>query len=414
MNAEIINVGSELLLGQIVNTNAAFLGQELAKLGVNVFFHTSVGDNENRLYDSIITAKKRANFLILTGGLGPTKDDLTKETVAKVVGKKLVYDKESLCRIEAFFANAKRPMTENNKKQALVIEGSTVFINEHGLAAGMAFVHEQITYMLLPGPPKELVPMMLTSGNEYIVGHRNRKEEIRSRVLRFFGIGESRLEQDLIDLIEQQTNPTIAPLANDGEVTLRLTVKHQDPICATKLLDNLEEQIQTRVGEFFYGYDNTSLFHELLKILLAQGKTISAAESLTGGMFSEQVASISGASNSFLGGIVSYATELKSKLLQVTTATLTKHGAVSSPCAIEMAEKVREICNSTIGISFTGVAGPSEQEGKKVGTVFIAIAKENENTTVYELNLGGTRQQIRERAAKFGCYYLLKELKRWS
>ncbi|WP_216827922.1 competence/damage-inducible protein A [Alkalihalobacterium elongatum] len=410
MNSEIIAVGSELLLGQIANTNGQFLSQQLAPLGINVYYHTVVGDNKLRLQEAVIQAKKRANLIIITGGLGPTKDDLTKEAVAELLDRKLVYDEPSLKQIELYFQNSKRPMTENNKKQALVIEGSSVLNNDHGMAPGMAIFEEGTHFMLLPGPPKELKPMFTAYGENYLLDNLNEKSIIESRVLRFFGIGEAKLEEVLIDLIEAQSNPTIAPLAADGEVTLRLTVKHDDKKQAIFLLDELEAKINARVGKYLYGYDDTSLMQELVKRLLSKNYKIASAESLTGGMFSQQLTDYSGISEAFSSGIVTYSTEMKEKLLSVSKNTLAEYGAVSNECAIEMALGVKRICEADIGISFTGVAGPNHHEGKDVGTVYIGVALPNGRSKSFELNLSGTRGQIRERSVKYGCYYLLKEL----
>lgn len=411
MNAEIIAVGSELLLGQIANTNAQFLSKQLAEIGVNVFYHTVVGDNAERLKKTIEVAQKRADLIIFTGGLGPTKDDLTKETIAAMLGKQLVIHQEALDSIEEYFRKTNRVMTPNNRKQALVLEESTILFNHHGMAPGMALKIGDIHYMLLPGPPKEMQPMFQTFGRDYITQQLGKVERIESRVLRFFGIGESQLETEIEDLLDRQTNPTIAPLAGDGEVTLRLTAKHSSKEEAISMLDEVEHQIQERVHEFFYGYEETTLYEEVLNLLKEKGLTIASAESLTGGLFSERLVSISGAGDIIQGGIVSYQNEVKQHVVGVSADTLQNHGAVSQQCAKEMAENVRQLCRSNIGISFTGVAGPKVQEGKEVGTVFMGIAIDNRPTEVYHLQLSGGRQSIRTRAVKYGCHYLLRLLK---
>ncbi|WP_078554566.1 competence/damage-inducible protein A [Bacillus alkalicellulosilyticus] len=411
MKAEIIAVGSELLLGQITNTNATYISKQLANIGIDIYYHTVVGDNDVRLKDAIEVAKGRSDLLIFTGGLGPTKDDVTKETVAQIVEQPLVYDPASLQAIEEFFTSRNKTMTENNKKQALVIKGSTVLANECGLAPGMAVVKDGIYYLLFPGPPKELQPMFENAGKPYLTSNLPDLVPLESRVLRFFGIGESRLETELMDIIEAQSNPTIAPLAGEGEVTLRLTVKHIEPDVRKQMLDEVEKKIVERVGEFLYGYDDTSLLEEVIDTLLKQNMTISTAESLTGGMFSEQLTNLPGASSFFKGAIVCYATKVKETLLGVSSETLQQFGAVSKETAIEMARQIKQLCDSNIGISFTGVAGPDPQEDKPVGTVFIAIAT-NTKEVVHELHITGSRQQIRERTIKNGCYYLVKELKK--
>ncbi|WP_078546993.1 competence/damage-inducible protein A [Litchfieldia alkalitelluris] len=410
MNAEIIAVGSELLLGQIVNSNAQFLSKQLAEIGVNVYYHTVVGDNPHRLTEVIKVAQSRSNLIVFTGGLGPTKDDLTKETIAKLLNRKLVSDSYALESIEQYFARVNRMMTENNKKQALVLEGSTILQNDHGMAPGMALEIEEITYMLFPGPPKELNPMFLSYGKSFLLNQLGFVEQIESRVLRFFGIGESQLETDLVDLIDQQTNPTIAPLAADGEVTLRLTAKHQSSEQSKKLLDDIEAKITERVGPYLYGYGNSSLVVEAISKLKENDLKVASAESLTGGLFSEMLTNEAGASKVFSGTVVCYSNEVKRNVLQVNQDILLKEGSVSESCAKALAENVQRLMGADIGISFTGVAGPEELEGKSVGTVYIGLAIKNKPTKVISLKLAGTRSGIRTRAVKYGFFQILKEL----
>ncbi|MED3724936.1 competence/damage-inducible protein A [Priestia filamentosa] len=409
MNAEIIGVGSELLLGQIANTNAQFLSKQLASLGVNVYYHTVVGDNPKRLETAIEAAKERADLLIFTGGLGPTKDDLTKETVAKSLGRSLVSHEESLASIKDYFVKTKRVMTPNNEKQALVVEGSDVLLNDHGMAPGMYIEADGKTYIMLPGPPKEMKPMFENYAKPHILDRLGVKDQIISRVLRFFAIGESQLETEIEDLLEAQSNPTIAPLAGDGEVTLRLTAKHETEEGALALLKEIEDKIQERVGEYFYGYDQTTLFSEALKKLGEKNWTLASAESLTGGLFSERMTSISGSGEHMRGSIVTYHDNIKEHVLGVDTDVLQKHGAISEQCARQMAEKIKEKFNTSVGISFTGVAGPNTAEGHPVGHVFVGLAIEGKETVVHELNLQGTREGIRKRTVNYGAYYLLKE-----
>lgn len=412
MNAEIIAVGSELLLGQIANTNAQYISKHLAELGVNVYYHTVVGDNSVRLEEAIKIAESRSNLVIFTGGLGPTKDDLTKETIAKHLGRELVFDEQALLSIEQYFIRSKRQMTENNKKQALVLEGCHVLANDHGMAPGMFVEVNNRYYMLLPGPPKEMQPMFLTYGFQELQKKLTNKEVILSRVLRFFGIGESLLETEIEDLIDGQSNPTIAPLAGDGEVTLRITCKHDSLEKAKVLIDETEEKIFSRVGQHFYGYDDTTLMEEVSKKLTEKKLTIAAAESLTGGMFQQEVTSIAGAGNIYNGGIVCYTNEVKQNILKVKEETIETDGVVSERCAKELAENVSKLLNSDIGISFTGVAGPTELEGKPVGTVYIGIAIKGKPTIVETLLLGGARAANRVRSVKYGLYFLLKALEK--
>ncbi|MFF2854234.1 competence/damage-inducible protein A [Peribacillus sp. NPDC058002] len=410
MDAEIIAVGSELLLGQINNTNGRFLSQQFAEMGINVFYHTVVGDNDRRLQQAIEIAESRANLIVFTGGLGPTKDDLTKETIARHIGKKLVFNDEALQSIEAYFQKRERPMTENNKKQALVLEGSEVLANDHGMAPGMVLSKSGITYMLLPGPPSEMEPMFLSYGYEKIMNKLEKHERIDSKVLRFYGIGEAELETVIEDLLVNQTNPTIAPLAAEGEVTLRITAKDSSKEKCEELILEAEKEILSRVGKFHYGSDNTSLIKELVKELTIRKLSIAAAESLTGGMFQEQLTTIPGAGKVFKGGIVCYTNDAKANVLGVSDDTISEYGVVSGECAMEMASNVRNKLDADVGISFTGVAGPDEQEGKPVGTVFIGISYRDGNTHFRELNLSGSRAQNRIRSVKYGCHYLLRDL----
>ncbi|WP_226087388.1 competence/damage-inducible protein A [Mesobacillus sp. S13] len=410
MNAEIIAVGSELLLGQIVNTNARFLSRQLADLGINVYYHTVVGDNPDRLKDAMEIAQERAELIIFTGGLGPTKDDLTKDTIAGQLGKQLVLDEEAMKSIELYFEKTNRVMTENNRKQALVIEGCAVLKNDNGMAPGMFLVAGENKYMLLPGPPSEMEPMFLKYGQNAIAGLSGNQAKIESRVLRFFGIGEAALESEIEDLIDQQSNPTIAPLAGDGEVTLRLTARDDANGTAQALIDQVEAAIMERVGEHFYGYNETSLMIELSKLLKNENLTISAAESLTGGMFQQELSSISGASSLFHGGIVCYSNQAKIELVKVMPETIEKHGAVSSECAAELAANIASITHSDIGISFTGVAGPDSLEGHPAGTVFIGIHIKGMPVHVEKLSLSGARSAIRKRSVKFGCQIIINRL----
>ncbi|RYM07125.1 competence/damage-inducible protein A [Sporolactobacillus sp. THM7-7] len=409
MNAEIIAVGSELLLGQIANTNARFISEQLAFIGVNVYFHTVCGDNEGRLLDAIRHAESRADLLIFTGGLGPTKDDLTKETVAEVLGRKLVTDQEAMNSIAAYFRTTGRKMTDNNRKQALVIEGSRVLPNRYGMAPGMITEQDGRVYLLMPGVPSEMEPMFL----DFIRYYQSRygAAHIQSRVLRFFGIGESQLETDIIDLIESQSNPTIAPLAKEGEVTLRLTAKHEHKDKAAAMLDQMEGKIKKRVGRYLYGYGEETLPEVVFRLLQTKKKTVAFAESLTGGMASDWLTSFAGASTVLKGGIVCYTNEVKEQVLHVSGEVLQQEGAVSRRCAEEMARSVRKMCASDIGVGFTGVAGPDKSEGKDVGTVYIGLSDANE-TAAFLFHFTGQRQKIRIRSVKTGYDLVRRRLLR--
>lgn len=410
MKAEIIGVGTELLLGQIANTNAQFLSEQLAEIGVNVFFHTAVGDNPDRLLSVIRQAEQRADLLIFTGGLGPTKDDLTKETVASHLGRGMVTDELSWQKIREYYKKTEKTMSANNEKQAHIIEGAKVLPNEHGMAPGMLIEQGSRFYMLLPGPPSEMKPMFHHYGRPAIMDGMEEVECIESRVLRFFNIGESQIAEELDDIIEKQSNPTVAPLAGDGEVTVRVTARSRTKDQAVQMLDETEKEILDKVGTFFYGYGDTTLMAELLKELEARQLTITAAESLTGGLFQSEMTSVVGVSTMLLGGIVVYSNQSKVKLCKVKPKTLENHGAVSKECAKELAENVRESLDADIGISFTGAAGPDSLEGHPAGTVWIGIAYRNEVKAIL-VKLAGTRNGNRRRAVKMGCYYLLKDIR---
>lgn len=412
MKAEIIGVGTELLLGQIANTNAQYLSEQLAEIGVNVYYHTVVGDNPVRLTDAIKHAETRADLLIFTGGLGPTKDDLTKEIIAEHLEREMVTDHPSWEKIQDYFEKTGRYMTANNEKQAHVIKGAKVLPNEHGMAPGMFLEEGSHFYMLLPGPPHEMKPMFRNYGRREILDQLDKVECIESRVLRFFNIGEAEIAERLSDIIDAQTNPTVAPLAGDGEVTLRLTARSDNEEKAIAMLDDVEKKIQEKAGEYFYGYENTSLMAELLKLLEDRELTIAAAESLTGGLFQSEMTSVVGVSTMLLGGIVCYSNEAKIKLCDVKPETLEKHGAVSEQCAIELAENVRLSLDADIGISFTGAAGPDSLEGHPAGTVWIGMSFRDGESKAVLVKLAGTRNGNRRRSVKQGCYYLLKELQK--
>ncbi|MDG5470358.1 competence/damage-inducible protein A [Jeotgalibacillus sp. ET6] len=409
MNAEIIAVGSELLLGQIANTNAQFISNQLAEAGVDVYRHSVIGDNQSRLLEEISAAEDRADLIILTGGLGPTKDDLTKETVALHLGRKLVMHEESLFYIESYFKNANREMTENNQKQALVVEGSNVLMNHHGMAPGMMIHSERSVFVLLPGPPREMKPMFQSSVIPELL-KLGEVKPMKSRVLRYFGIGEAELETKIDHLINKQINPTIAPLASDGEVTLRITAKHSQITEAEKMLDEAEAEINSIVGQFMYGRNNETLLQKACQLLSSFKLTIASAESLTAGLFSSQVGSQPGASSILKGGIVSYSNDVKVNLARVSEKTLSEEGAVSEACAIEMAEGAKRQLNADIGISFTGSAGPDSLEGSPPGTVWIGIAFKDQPVQAVQLKLQGDRNYIRLRAVKYGLFYIIQLL----
>ena len=410
MNAEIIAVGSELLLGQITNTNATYISSQLSELGINVFYHTVIGDNPTRLKQAIEIAEKRADLIIFSGGLGPTKDDLTKETIAKHIGVPLVFDETALEHIERYFEKRDMVMTANNRKQALILEGSEVLANYNGMAPGMLIAHERHTYILLPGPPKELQPMFQYEAKPKLAALLNEDSIIISHVMRFYGIGEAALEDTLQDLLDAQTNPTIAPLATDGEVTLRITAKATTTEQAEQLIEAEVTKIQARVGHYQYGVNDDSLASKLVDVLRANKLTISAAESLTAGLFQAELAEISGVSEVLVGGFVTYTAEAKVKQLGIAPELIETYGVVSEECAIAMAQGTQRRMGTSIGVGLTGAAGPTSHDGQPVGAVWIAFTIGNKTYTKH-LQLSGMRNTNRIRATKFAYYYIIRELR---
>ena len=411
MNAEIIAVGSELLLGQITNTNAQFLSKQLSELGINVYYHTVVGDNASRLKEAIEMAESRADMIIFTGGLGPTKDDLTKHTIATHLKKELTYNEDALIVIQEFFEKVKRPMTDNNRQQALVLEGCKVLTNRQGLAPGMYIESDTHTYLLFPGPPKELQPMFLMEARPLLVEKIQGDAKIVSHMLRFYGIGEAELETKVQHLLDAQTNPTLAPLASDGEVAIRITTKASTEEEAWSLIKAKKEEVLAIVGEYCYGVDDESLQSQLVHYLKEQGLTISAAESLTAGLFMSELAEISGASAVLQGGVVTYSNEAKVEQLGIDAELIRTHGVVSKEVAEQMAERVRAKFNTSIGIGLTGVAGPGDQDGIPAGTVWVGFSMEGKAVESKLLRLHGSRNTNRIRTVKYACSHILKYVK---
>ncbi|MGM0156184.1 competence/damage-inducible protein CinA [Enterococcus sp. AZ191] len=413
MKSEIIAVGTELLLGQVVNTNATFLSEQLADLGIDVYYQTVVGDNPTRLEELIQLAETRSELIILCGGLGPTEDDLTKEVTAKHLGRELIQNTEGYKKLLTFFETTKRKMTENNLQQSQIIEGGIPLPNRTGLALGTFFQTEDHVYILLPGPPSELKPMFIEQARPLLEEKFPSEEKLISKVLRFYGIGESRLVTELKDLIETQINPTIAPYAKPNEVTLRLTVKTKDGHAGNQALLSLEERIQERVGEYFYGYgDDNSLPKVVVDLLKERNQTITAAESLTAGAFQAALGDIPGVSAVFPGGFTTYSLETKANFLTIDRHFLEKYGTVSQECAEQMALQAIKLAGTDYGISFTGVAGPDELEGQPVGTVWIALAYGDEAVISQKYRFTRDRAAIRHSAVMQGFDLLRRQVLR--
>lgn len=372
-SAEILCVGTELLLGDIINTNASFMAQRLAELGIPVYRQAVVGDNPARLREALAEAYSRTDTVFLSGGLGPTGDDLTKETVAEFFGLSMYLDERSLARIRKYFDDIHRPMPESNKKQALIPEGAVIFDNDWGTAPAMAVECGERAAILLPGPPVELVPLW----NERVAPYLQRRtgSVILSKNLFILNMGESAVEEKLKELT-YSPNPTVATYAKDGEVRVRVSARAADNAAAGALCDEMIARIRaTEVGAFIYGVDVDSAENALVSLLRARGMTLAVAESCTGGLLAKRVTDLAGCSDVFLGGCVTYANEAKMKLLGVRAETLEAYGAVSEQTAREMARGVRLALGASMGLATTGIAGPGGGTPEKpVGTVYVAIS----------------------------------------
>ena len=394
---EILSVGTELLLGSIANTDAQMLSQGLSALGLNVFWHTVVGDNPQRAREAVELARSRADIIITTGGLGPTCDDLTKNVLAEAFGKKLVYHQESLERIKDYARVTGRPLTENNFQQALVPEGSTVLVNDWGSAPGCAFEADGVHVIMLPGPPSECRPMFHHRAVPYLQALS--EGVIASHTLKLFGIGESAMEAQLRDEMNAMSNPTLAPYAKEGECELRVTAKAPTQEEAQALLLPKVEELKARFGALVYGVDVPSLEYVVLEELKARGLTLGAAESCTGGMIASKIVNVAGASEVFNQGFVTYSNKAKRKMVGVGKNTLKKYGAVSEPTAREMAAGGAEEADAEAAVAVTGIAGPDGgTDEKPVGLVYIACCL-NGDVTVEECHFHGSRTEIREQSA---------------
>ena len=396
-SAEILCIGTEILMGDIINTNAAYIAKELAGLGINVYHQSVVGDNPQRLKESLALAFSRADIVITTGGLGPTYDDLSKETIAAYFNRKLVMDEESLHAIECHFLRLNRVMTDNNKKQAMMPEGCVIFANHNGTAPGCAIEGEGEqqgkTAIMLPGPPREMKPMFEQGVKPFLL--KDSDTRLVSHTMHFFGIGESMLESILHELMEESTNPTVAPYAKTGEVQLRVTARVKQGEDAEALLQPMMEQIKEKVGEFLYGIDVGDLQTAAVWALKEKNLHVAVAESCTGGYVAKRITDVSGASDVFECGICSYSNRIKHQILGVKQETLDTFGAISEETVREMAEGVRRISGAEIGVSVTGNAGPQASEGKGVGLVYIGVDSDHFKK-VFMLHVNRKDQDARE------------------
>ncbi len=412
MKAELVFVGTELLLGQILNTNAQYISRRLADLGVDNYYQTVVGDNWERLAEVLRQALGRADLVITSGGLGPTLDDITKEVAAEVLGIPLELHQPSLEHVEGFFRRRGREMTENNRKQALMPKGARVLPNPPGTAPGMIAERDGKAIAVLPGPPNEMQPMFESGVVPYILEKTGaRPVTLVTKTLRFSGIGESALESKLRDLMEKQIDPTVAPYAKLGEVHLRLATKAATREEGLRRLEPLEAEIKARAGRYLYGYDEEPLEGAVGRLLREKGQTLAVAESCSGGILAKRLTDLPGSSDYFLLGAVTYANEAKQALLGVTEEMLSEHGAVSEPVARAMAEGVRRMSGSDWSLSVTGIAGPGGgTPTKPVGTVWFGLSGPD-GTKAWTEQLWGSRDDIRRRSAQVALTRLWQRLR---
>lgn len=408
MKAEIIAVGTEILLGDIINSNAQYLAQELAALGIDMYYQQVVGDNENRILHAFDEAYSRSDIIITTGGLGPTDDDLTKEVAAKYFNKELLPDEESIEKIKKYFKFRQRKMTENNLKQGLIPEGAIVINNNNGTAPGVIIEENNKIMIILPGPPREMKPMFEETVRPYL--QEKSDSVLVSKMIKILGIGESAVAEDVKDLMDAQTNPTIAPYAKEVGVMLRVTAKAESEEGALRLITPVEEEIKKRLGDNVYATEDISIEDVVAKLLISKKLTISTAESCTGGMIARTLINYPGISEVFLEGAVTYSNEAKHKRLGVKNETLDKYGAVSEETAREMAIGIANTAGTDVSIVTTGIAGPDGgTEEKPVGLVYIGVYVKGQ-VTVQKHIFNGNRSRIRLQATITGLDMLRRIL----
>lgn len=412
MKAEIISIGTEILLGEIVNTNSQYIAKELADLGIDTYYQSVIGDNENRLSEAYEKAFKRSDLIITTGGLGPTKDDLTKEVAAKVLNRELILHKESLKNIEKRFSRRGLKVNEGNRKQAFFPEEAIILDNPNGTAPACIIEEEGKKLILLPGPPREMIPLFEKEVIPYLKKFQDKVFVFK--VLNISGIGEGHMEEEIIDIINNQTNPTVAPYAKSHALTLRIAASGPTKEDAEKLIIPVENQIRNRLGDNIYGEGNTTLENTVGEMLIKNKLTIATAESCTGGLLSGRLINYAGISSSFIEGVVTYSNQSKKKLLDVKHETLEKHGAVSEEVAKEMAEGIAKLANTDIGISITGIAGPKgDTKDKPVGLVYIGLYLKGK-IKVKKINLNGNRNRIRNMITTYALDFLRRELNKYN
>ncbi|SES92139.1 competence/damage-inducible protein A [[Clostridium] polysaccharolyticum] len=399
MEAEIINVGTELLMGNVVNTNGAYLARECSKLGIGVYYHTVIGDNEKRVKQAVMTARERASLIFLTGGLGPTQDDMTKEAVAGVFQRKLVEDPKVKEEISQLFERmGKKKIPENNWKQAKVLEGAIILHNENGTAPGFILEEGKTTVILLPGPPRELYPMFENKVIPYLSARQD--SVLYTKMVKICGVGESKVEEQIKDLIREQSNPAIATYAKTSEVHIRVTAKGKDETEAKKLVKPVVKELKKRFGNGIYTTDETvNLEESVVNLLRKHELTMVTAESCTGGMIASMIVNVPGASSVLKESFVTYSNRAKRKYLDVSKSTLKKYTEYSEKCAKEMARGAALVNDCDVSVAVTGIAGPDGgTEEKPVGLVYVSCYAKGK-VIVEEHHFQGTRLMIREQSA---------------
>lgn len=414
MKAEIIAVGTELLMGYIVNTNASDIAQELLDIGIGTYYQSVVGDNAERINEALEIASKRSDIIILSGGLGPTEDDITKIVLADFLNEEIHYDEKQLDILETYFKNQGRFMTPNNKRQAMAITNGKVIANDVGLATGTIYTkvdnNRTQYFVVIPGPPYEMNHMLKNHVKPFLVNANSEYGVIKSCYINFYGIGESAVATELDDLIQSQTNPTIAIYAKPKRVTVRLTASSDSESETELLLESLATEIRSRLSDNYIGDGEDQSFEKYIVDQLIEKKlNLSVAESLTGGLVMEKLTEVPGASKVIKGGFVTYQTEQKEDLLKVPHELIESNTVVSAQVAQSMAENTLKLTTSDIAISLTGVAGPGPSQGHPAGEVFIALAAKNHPTYVRQLNISNKPRQVVREIAKYEVLGLVDE-----
>ena len=408
MIVEIISIGTELILGDVVDTNVAYVAQKLTANGFNIHYMTTVGDNQDRMVDAFKRASQRADLIITTGGLGPTDDDLTREAIAAASGSTLREEVKLLKHLKNYFNHRNYTMTDNNRKQVLLPEGAKAINNRFGTAPGILLEKEGYTIIAMPGVPREMKYMLEDEVMPYL--KKINKDVIKSKILNFFSIGESSLEMQLKDLLDRQISPTLALLAGTGEVKIRITAKAGSEARAEIMLKQAEEKIRERVDQYIYSTDDRDLAYVVGKLLTKKALTLAVAESCTGGLIGNRITDIPGRSAYFVGGVITYSNQAKMNQLGVKNLTLEKYGAVSRESVAEMAEGVRKRMLSKLGLAVSGIAGPAGgNEEKPVGLVFIGLS-DREKTETHQIKLHHDRVWNKWMSSQYALYYLYQYL----